>query len=168
MQASLGVRNLIESILPEQQVRIKWPNDILVNGDKIAGILVENQLRGQFIRQSIIGIGINLNQLQAPYPNTTSLRLISGQTYAAQKLAAALREALSRLPATYQTLRQVYLRHLLAYQSWYLFERNSNQESFMAKIIGVDVWGRLHLQHPDQHEEYAEVKALKWISPVAP
>jgi BirA family biotin operon repressor/biotin-[acetyl-CoA-carboxylase] ligase len=44
------------------EARIKWPNDILVNGKKIAGILIENQLLGELITTSTIGIGLNVNQ----------------------------------------------------------------------------------------------------------
>ena len=44
----------------------KWPNDILVDGKKIAGILIENQLKGQRIEWSVIGIGLNVNQLEFP------------------------------------------------------------------------------------------------------
>ena len=41
---------------------IKWPNDLLVEDEKIGGILIENQLSGAFIRSSIIGVGLNVNQ----------------------------------------------------------------------------------------------------------
>jgi len=44
------------------EIRIKWPNDIYVDGKKIAGILIENTLKGQVIEYSILGIGVNVNQ----------------------------------------------------------------------------------------------------------
>ena len=40
--------------------QIKWPNDILLNGKKLCGILIENCLRGRFVRASIVGIGLNV------------------------------------------------------------------------------------------------------------
>ncbi|MDP4934375.1 MAG: biotin--[acetyl-CoA-carboxylase] ligase, partial [Salibacteraceae bacterium] len=42
--------------------QIKWPNDILVKGKKIAGILIENQIKGEKIESSVIGVGLNVNQ----------------------------------------------------------------------------------------------------------
>ncbi|MEN9332308.1 MAG: hypothetical protein RLZZ94_1398 [Bacteroidota bacterium] len=45
-----------------ENVKIKWPNDILVNNKKIAGLLIENSLKGDKISSSIVGIGLNLNQ----------------------------------------------------------------------------------------------------------
>ena len=45
-----------------QECSIKWPNDIYVNNDKIAGILIENSIMGDNIEYTIAGIGININQ----------------------------------------------------------------------------------------------------------
>ena len=53
---------------------IKWPNDILINGKKIAGILIENTL-WENLHTSVIGIGLNVNQKSFPaeIPNPVSL-----------------------------------------------------------------------------------------------
>lgn len=65
-------------------IKIKWPNDILADGKKIAGILIENTLdvHGKLL-YSIVGIGININQTEFPpeLPDATSLTLITGETY---------------------------------------------------------------------------------------
>ena len=60
------------------QAQIKWPNDIYVDGKKISGILIENSLRGGWISQSIIGIGLNVNQrnFDVSLPNPTSIALL--------------------------------------------------------------------------------------------
>lgn len=59
---------------------IKWPNDIYWNDKKIAGILIENVLQGKYIRQSIVGIGLNVNQehFTSDAPNPVSLKQILG------------------------------------------------------------------------------------------
>ena len=62
-------------------LRIKWPNDIYWHDRKLAGILIENQLSSRFIRQSIIGVGLNVNQAQffSDAPNPVSLYQITGK-----------------------------------------------------------------------------------------
>ncbi len=73
---AVGVAQAIED-LSDLAVHIKWPNDIYVNGKKIAGILIENQWGGSKITESIIGIGINV--LQEDFPpeaaRATSLKI---------------------------------------------------------------------------------------------
>lgn len=65
------------------KARIKWPNDIWVGDKKIAGILIENKISDSTLSESIIGIGLNLNQITWPQdiPNPISLKQISGQSY---------------------------------------------------------------------------------------
>lgn len=65
------------------EARIKWPNDIWVEEQKISGMLIENVLNGQYIESSIIGIGINLNEENWPeeLPNPVSLHEITGEYY---------------------------------------------------------------------------------------
>lgn len=46
------------------EAQIKWPNDIMVKGKKIAGILIENQLSDQHVEASVIGVGLNVNQVE--------------------------------------------------------------------------------------------------------
>ena len=58
---SLGVSDCITQLIQED-CYIKWPNDIFVNNSKIGGILIENTLRGNLLKDSVIGIGLNINQ----------------------------------------------------------------------------------------------------------
>ena len=60
---------------------IKWPNDIYWHDKKICGILIENELEGQYLSQSIIGIGLNINQTEflSSAPNPVSLYQIIGK-----------------------------------------------------------------------------------------
>lgn len=63
--------------------QIKWPNDIYYQNKKLAGILIENTFQGNVIKFSVIGIGLNLNQLEFPaeIPNPDSLINITGKKY---------------------------------------------------------------------------------------
>ena len=65
------------------EARIKWPNDIWVADRKICGILIENVLEEGFLRESIVGIGLNLNETDWPaeLPNPVSLHELTGGRY---------------------------------------------------------------------------------------
>ena len=55
------------------KAKIKWPNDIYINQTKIAGVLIENQLSSAAIKSSIIGIGLNVNQIEFDGLSATSI-----------------------------------------------------------------------------------------------
>jgi len=71
---------------------IKWPNDIYLGQKKAGGILIQNSLTGRLIQQSIIGIGINVNQEQfdKELPNPTSLKLELEKNWMLESLMADL------------------------------------------------------------------------------
>ena len=75
--ASLSVVDLLSD--HDIQAKIKWPNDIYVGNNKICGMLIENSLRGEWIANSIIGIGLNVNQrnFDVTLPNPASMALCS-------------------------------------------------------------------------------------------
>jgi BirA family biotin operon repressor/biotin-[acetyl-CoA-carboxylase] ligase len=60
MVASLAVARSIEAV-SSLEAQIKWPNDVLVKGKKVCGILVESQVRGDVVSYAIVGIGVNVN-----------------------------------------------------------------------------------------------------------
>ncbi len=72
------------------KVEIKWPNDIYVGDKKICGILIENRLQGNVIMDSIIGIGLNVNQtvFRSDAPNPVSLSQLTGKETDRDKLLA--------------------------------------------------------------------------------
>ena len=76
----------------EIEARIKWPNDIWVGERKICGILIENILDGEFIRESIVGIGLNVNETCWPeeLPNPVSMKQLTGRNYSLRDELEAL------------------------------------------------------------------------------
>ena len=61
---------------------VKWPNDIMSGNQKICGILIENTLQGNFIKQSVLGFGLNVNQEYFEgLPHASSLKLKTGKEY---------------------------------------------------------------------------------------
>ncbi|MNW25649.1 Bifunctional ligase/repressor BirA [compost metagenome] len=84
------------------QAEIKWPNDLLVNGRKLCGILLESAVEDQRLRYCIAGIGIDVNMETDDYPEelkklATSLRLESGKVINRTELIAAILSELESL-----------------------------------------------------------------------
>ena len=82
--AALSVADAITAFLPTElgtRVRVKWPNDVYVGARKIAGILIQNGLQSGHIAWSVIGVGLNVNEVDFPETlrrSATSLRLLLG------------------------------------------------------------------------------------------
>ena len=77
--ASLSVKETLDEFI--SGITVKWPNDVYWNDKKICGMLIENDLAGQYIYSSVIGIGININQavFRGDAPNPVSLYQILGR-----------------------------------------------------------------------------------------
>lgn len=99
---ALGIWDMVTRLgIPD--AAIKWPNDIMVDGKKVCGILIENQVRGQVFSQSIVGIGLNVNQKEFQHPQATSISLVTGKPF---ELNWMLGELLKDLEARYFQLKQ--------------------------------------------------------------
>ncbi len=92
--SSLAIYDVVKSFLPQSTVRIKWPNDIYVNKLKIGGILIENNLNGASLNQTILGIGLNVNQEELILPTATSMKKVSGKDVELDWLLSLLLEKL--------------------------------------------------------------------------
>lgn len=100
---SLGVFDALEPLLGEK-LKIKWPNDIYYGDYKLGGMLLENMIQGGQIKNSIIGIGLNINQENFPdhLPNAISLKQILHQDYGLETL---LSEICRHIEAWYLNLK---------------------------------------------------------------
>lgn len=167
---SVALLKYLQQTLPEEKVEIKWPNDILVNRKKIAGILLENHLDASGIRNSIIGIGLNVNQTEFPshLSQATSMALHSERTYDPKEVLAHL---LERIEGLYLQLRggrssQMdfdYLQGLYGYgeriQVKVLKEDAATAEPREVVLAGIDSSGRLALEM-DQRLHYFQMKEI--------
>ncbi len=165
MAISLGVRDyLIERT--SESVHIKWPNDILVHGSKISGILIENQVQAGRFHASVVGIGLNVNQIVFGIPGATSLKCITG---ASEPLEGALHQLLQGLEGRYLQLRsreEALLRSAYLDNLYGLNERrffNSARGNFEGIIRGIDSAGRLAVES-SQGRDYFGVKEIKFIA----
>jgi BirA family transcriptional regulator, biotin operon repressor / biotin---[acetyl-CoA-carboxylase] ligase len=99
LAAGLAVHSAVRAIDPGLQPDLKWPNDLLLDGKKFCGILVEMNAEATRVRHMVVGIGINVNQVKFPddlCEVATSLRLASGREWSRVELAAALLKSLDR------------------------------------------------------------------------
>jgi len=157
MAISLGICDFIRRFIP--YCSIKWPNDIYINDDKIAGILIENTIMADHIEHSIAGIGLNINQKKfiSSAPNPVSLMQITGRTY---DLSACLSELTKDLDIRYKQLvagntesvKKEYITKLYRLNKWSLF-RDANGE-FTGRIINVGDYGALMIEN--QNKEFRE------------
>lgn len=103
LAASLAVATAIENLY-QLRTELKWPNDVLINKKKVAGILIETTVKGNKLERVVIGIGINLNQIafqgEFNYP-PTSLKLETGMNIDRENMLAEIlnifEELLSKL-----------------------------------------------------------------------
>lgn len=73
---SWAIYELISELLPSEKIEVKWPNDIMIDRQKVCGVLIENSIRGEIIQNSIIGIGLNVLQKDfGSIKNASSLSL---------------------------------------------------------------------------------------------
>ncbi|MFC2175999.1 biotin--[acetyl-CoA-carboxylase] ligase, partial [Bacteroidota bacterium] len=117
---ALAVSDLVSLFLAnEESVKIKWPNDILVNNQKIAGILIENTLQGAHIEASIVGIGLNVNQIEFQNElNATSLKLISAKSFELKTVIQQLNKTLEQYYLRLKAGRKTELLALMNQRLW--------------------------------------------------
>lgn len=130
---------------------IKWPNDILVKGKKISGILIENKLIGSKLTQSIAGIGINVNQKVFTNLNSvTSMQIETRMSYLVESIWISLIETFQKWEAFISEeskrkhLRNIYKNNLFGKDK----ERSFliDEKLIQGIIRGVDLDGRLELE----------------------
>ena len=129
---------------------IKWPNDIMTENKKIAGILIENSVRGNKINHSVIGVGININQSQfLDLPNATSVFLESGKKHSVEKIAVELKDAIKKNFTNFE-IRET---ELIEFYNSVLYKRNVTTDfttidakKIQGTIIGVNKEGTLSLK----------------------
>jgi BirA family biotin operon repressor/biotin-[acetyl-CoA-carboxylase] ligase len=136
----------------EQSLRVKWPNDLYAGNQKLGGILIENTLSGSKIQYSVVGIGLNVNQLAFGMPTATSLSQLTGRQYDLAEVAARLLECLEARYLQLRAGRVAQLRHdylaaLYRYQQPHQFLIDSQPTT--GEIVGVDDDGHLAVRLAD-------------------
>ncbi|MFA8450627.1 MAG: biotin--[acetyl-CoA-carboxylase] ligase [Bacteroidales bacterium] len=165
---SLAIKDFLQELIPEEKVSIKWPNDIYVHNKKICGILIQNASLGENLNQSIVGVGININQEHfiSDAPNPISLKNISNQNYDLNFLIAPLSEHLQKRYLEIQDIKQLenikneYLNNLYKINTPSKFIVENNEKTGIIK--GIDEFGRLEIRFDNQTEAF-DLKEVKFV-----
>jgi BirA family biotin operon repressor/biotin-[acetyl-CoA-carboxylase] ligase len=146
---ALGVIDALSEYI--EDVKIKWPNDIYFGDGKLAGILIENELKGEQYASAIAGIGLNVNQEKflSNAPNPLSMKNITGTDY---PLDVLLHRLVESVMTRYESLKdgdgerisEEYFSKLYRHTGFYQYKDKTG--AFYAKIVLVENSGFLHLQ----------------------
>lgn len=153
LAAGLAVRSAIQQVDARVNPDLKWPNDVLIDGKKVCGILTEMNAEATLVRYIVVGAGINVNQTSFPKDFiATSLRLATGTDWSRVDLTAALLKSLDR---EYRQLledsnaRESILRRFAENSSWVqgkAIRIEENGPAFEGTTEGLDVRGFLRVR----------------------
>ena len=125
----------------KHKIHLKWPNDVLVERRKIAGVLIESQWKGNNLFSSIIGVGLNVNQTHFEYGfDATSMKLLSANDYDLKEVLQVLCTKLNfnfnrLLSKEYSDLQQDYLSSLYKYNEKTHFKIGDKLEEVVLKDV---------------------------------
>ncbi len=164
---SLGVFDALEPLLGEK-LKIKWPNDIYCENYKLGGMLIENIVQGSQIKNSVIGIGLNINQESFPVtlPNARSLKQILHADY---DLITLLSEICRNIEAWYLNLKAgnvAFVRKTYLSRLYWLNESKSFKTgniTFDGTIRGVRDNGLLVVQNNNNEELEFSLKEIEFV-----
>ncbi|MFC2125820.1 biotin--[acetyl-CoA-carboxylase] ligase [Bacteroidota bacterium] len=161
---SLALHDFLTVYTPEN-LKIKWPNDIMYGGSKIAGILIENSIRSNRFEYSAIGIGLNINQQEFQMENAISMLQICNQEFNIDEmlelLSMYLENRYNQLKSlTVKSLYRDYMSVMYWKDEIHVFRSN---ETFNGMIRGIDDSGRLMVEtdHGVSSYMFKEIEYLR-------
>lgn len=178
MLVAVALWDCLAKYLPQESLRIKWPNDIYFGDKKLVGILIENILSGKHIAYSIAGIGVNVNQTRwlSAAPNPISMKQITGEEYALEPL---LEEWIVSMKAweksSTEAIKERYMQLLYRREGLFPYvEREVSTEptaiacaaiegSFMAELIDITPQGELVLRDSHGKDKTYHFKQIRFV-----
>jgi BirA family biotin operon repressor/biotin-[acetyl-CoA-carboxylase] ligase len=140
---SLAVCDVIRKYTSD--VSIKWPNDIYVRNDKIAGILIEHIITGETLASTVAGIGLNINQtvFTGDASNPVSLCMLTGRSHDLHRITSRLISLLDRRYTMITTgntvqLEEEYHGALFRRGEWYRYVDANGEFEGMIDSVGSD------------------------------
>ena len=153
MATSLAILKTLESFsIPK--LAVKWPNDILSENKKICGVLIENVIKQNQLKASIVGVGLNVNQTNFEgLPKAASLHLLTGQVFNLDEVLLTIVENMNFYfkflkAGKYQEIKDVYENRLFRKNKPSTF-KNAEGLMFSGFIKSVSNYGYLQVQLED-------------------
>ena len=169
MAVSMGVIRFLQRML-ENRFYVKWPNDIMAEKDKVAGILIENNVGGNCIKNAIVGIGLNVNQQEFPdfIESATSLKNLSGVDFNKDELLEQLVISIQSFvdlvdKKEFKELKKSYMDVLYKMNTPAMFE-DKKGTIFLAKIIDINEDGKLVLELENNGIRKFNLKEIKFAN----
>ena len=171
---SVAIVEILSQFIDNQKISIKWPNDIYFGDKKLAGMLIQNTVEGRMMGVSIIGIGLNVNQLSfsKDIPNPISLKMITGKDFDLDNLLNILiiniKKSVESLnfEKNQEEINEKYISKSYRYGIWADYFYKNEIKSL--KINGFDKYGRLLLSDKKGAEIVCDVKELQFFPPSCP
>jgi BirA family biotin operon repressor/biotin-[acetyl-CoA-carboxylase] ligase len=160
---ALSIRSLLEKY-ELGQAQIKWPNDVIIDKMKLSGVLIENKWKNSFVSSSIVGIGLNVNQISfSGFYNACSLKSLTSVDYDIDEVLKSICKELSNyfkllVDKEFAKIDSEYHEHLVNFNKWAKFLENG--QAFNAKVIGVNQQGELMLELTDGKIRNFELKEI--------
>jgi BirA family biotin operon repressor/biotin-[acetyl-CoA-carboxylase] ligase len=150
-----------------QKVSIKWPNDIMADSKKVGGILIENVLKSGESFDSVVGIGLNLNQTNfEDLPKATSLKSLTNKNYdifeTAEEIVKKIEEKYQQLDKSMTVFWNKYHEKLFKIDKPLAFEDSKNNR-FMGIIQGVTHDGKLQVMLEDDSITFFNIKEIQML-----
>ncbi len=164
---SLGIyHTLLKYNLPK--LKIKWPNDIMAENKKLGGILIENSLKNDKIYQSVVGVGLNVNQedfLGYPFQAISMKNMLNiaiDRDKLLNKIISSIKHYINLLnKREFSFLHAAYENVLFKINKPHMFE--SNGQVFLGKITGVSKDGKINIEDENEQIRKFYFKEVKYL-----
>lgn len=162
------VSNAIHEVLSQyvHGFKIKWPNDIVHESNgKIAGVLIENVIAKNRLESAVIGIGLNINQIDFANSTATSLAKVSGNKIDKSEIFELLIKKIELnyielKKGNFIKLKDYYMQNLFRFEEWALF---FDKIEFKGKITAVGNDGRLIIEKEDGNSNFYSFKEVSFL-----
>ncbi|CAD0008818.1 biotin--[acetyl-CoA-carboxylase] ligase [Flavobacterium chungangense] len=159
------IKTLKELDIPD--LSIKWPNDIMSYNKKIGGILIENTIKSDGRIVSVVGLGLNVNQVNFEFlPNASSMAVISGKSYDKDVLPELIIEKIQQKIESWQTKSTDFWKkyyNTLFRKGVPMPFKNLQNQNFMGIIQGVSSVGKLQVLLEDDSVSEFDIKEIQML-----
>jgi BirA family biotin operon repressor/biotin-[acetyl-CoA-carboxylase] ligase len=171
---ALSIQKTIQNFLvtDKSEVKIKWPNDIMVKELKISGILIENSVQDYRIKNSVIGFGINVNQ-----SSFGELNNIATSIFCLNKTISNCDEIINLICSyfesyylklkqkKYNSINEEYLNNLLHFNDLFQYQENDTGNLLLGKITNVENNGWVNIETlPDLEIKKYSLKEITFLN----